>query len=171
MEQAEEWTLQACWLTAQASQGAGKVHKLIQRSSLFFEGNGIWYDFMVYTDHQSAKPIWVGFSAKGDHHSWRQCSQHGLQFDSGGGSSHTCPLHWSASGDKQTMHAIILTDSMSLLQKLKRAGMKGNDWADRLAGKAAIRNGMRLRSEVLRCLRQYLRVHGQPAIDHWKKRY
>ena len=37
MEQAEEWTLQACWLTAQASQGAGKVHKLIQRSSLFLK--------------------------------------------------------------------------------------------------------------------------------------
>ena len=36
---------------------------------LVFEGNGIWHDLMVYADHQSAKPVRVGFSAKGDHHS------------------------------------------------------------------------------------------------------
>ena len=68
----------------------------------------------------------------------------------------THALRWVASrGDNQTTHAIILTDSMSLLQtdwdvsmvdihlrKLLwvycpgQAGVKGNDRADRLAGKA-----------------------------------
>ena len=67
----------------------------------------------------------------------------------------------------RTTHAVILTDSMSLLQKVKNgmgkpdwnvsmvnihlrklwvycpghAGVKGNDWADRLAGKATLTNG------------------------------
>ena len=76
----------------------------------------------------------------------------------------THALRWIASrGDSQTTHAIILTDSISLLQKVKRgigspdwivsmvdihlrkllwvycpgpAGVKGNDRADRLAGKS-----------------------------------
>ena len=75
----------------------------------------------------------------------------------------THALWWIVSrGDSQTTHAVILTDSMSLLQKMKRwmesldwnvsmvaihlrklpwayypghAGVKGNDWADRLVGK------------------------------------
>ena len=53
------------------------------------------------------------------HHPWRQCSLYSLnlQFDNGGGSSHSCPpldclKKWQS-------HAIILTDSMSLLQKVK----------------------------------------------------
>ena len=94
-------------------------------------------------------------------------------------------LRWIAPrGDSQTTHAIILTDSMSLLQKVKRgigsphwnvsmtdshlrklwvhcpgyAGVKGNDRADRLAGTAALKSGLLLgRSEVLRSLRHYLR--------------
>ena len=89
-------------------------------------------------------------------------------------------------GDSQTTHAIILTDSMSLLQKVKigmgslewnvsivnihlrkllrvycpgHAGVKGNDRAYRLAGKAALASGMLLgRSEVMRSLRHYLRA-------------
>jgi len=92
-------------------------------------------------------------------------------------------------GDSQTTHAIILTDSMSLPQKVKsgmgslewnvsmvdvhlrkllwvycpgHAGVKGNDRADRLAGKAALTSGMLLgRSEVMRSLRHYLRAQSQ----------
>ena len=42
------------------------------------------------------------------------------------------------------------------------AGVKGNDRADRLAGKATITDGLRLgRSEVLRSLRHYLRAQSQ----------
>ena len=40
----------------------------------------------------------------------------------------THALHWIASrGDSQTKHAIILTDLMSLLQKVK-TGMGSPDW-------------------------------------------
>ena len=81
-------------------------------------------------------------------------------------------LCWIASrGDSQTTHAIILIDSMSLLQKVKsgmgspdwnesmvdihlrkllwvycpgHAGVKGNDRADRLAGKATLTSGLLL---------------------------
>ena len=108
---------------------------------------------------------------------------------------------WSASrGDSQTTHAIILTDSVSLLQKVKsgmgsldwnmsmvdihlrkllwvycpgHAGMKGNDRADRLAGKAALTSGSLLgRSEVLRSLRRYLRAQsqGHHTIDRLEER-
>ena len=51
-----------------------------------------------------------------------QCSLRGLnlQFDSGGGRSHPCPLlDCRSRGDNQTTHAIIHTDPMSLLQKVK----------------------------------------------------
>ena len=94
----------------------------------------------------------------------------------------TGALRWIASrGDSQTTHAIILTDSMSLLQKVKNgmgspdwnvsmvdihlrkllwvycpehAGVKGKDRADRLVGKATLKSGFLLgRSEVLRSLR------------------
>ena len=42
---------------------------------------------------------------------------------------------------------------------LGRTGVKGNDRADRLAGKTTIIGGLRLgRSEVLRSLRHYLRA-------------
>ena len=42
------------------------------------------------------------------------------------------------------------------------ARVKGNDPADRLAGKATLTNGLRLgRSVVLRSLRHYLRAQGQ----------
>ena len=81
-------------------------------------------------------------------------------------------LRWTASrGDSQTTHAILLTDSVSLLQKVKsgmgspdwnvstvdihlrkllwvycpgHAGVKGNDRADRLAGKATLTSGLLL---------------------------
>ena len=50
------------------------------------------------------------------------------------------------------------------------AGVKGNDRADRLAGKAILTTGLRLggRSEVLRNLRHYERAQsqGRHTIDH-----
>ena len=40
----------------------------------------------------------------------------------------TCAFRWTASrGDSQTTHAILLTDSVSLLQKVK-SGMGSPDW-------------------------------------------
>ena len=90
-------------------------------------------------------------------------------------------------------HMPILTDSMSLLQKLKpgmgssdwnvsvvvirlrnllwvycpgHAGVKGNDGADTLTGKATLTSGLRLgRSEVLRSLRHYL-AGTKPGTSH-----
>jgi len=53
------------------------------------------------------------------------------------------------------------------------AGVKGNDWADRLAGKANLTSGLLLgRSEVLRSLRHYLRAQsqGHHSIDHLEER-
>ena len=56
---------------------------------------------------------------------------------------------------------------------LGHAGMKGNDRADRLAGKAALISGSLIeRSEVLRNLRHYLRAQsqGHHTIDHLEER-
>ena len=53
------------------------------------------------------------------------------------------------------------------------AGVKGNDRADRLAGKATLTSGLLLgRSEVLRSLRHYLRVQsqGHHTIDRLEER-
>ena len=112
-----------------------------------------------------------------------------VQFDNGGGSSHPC-LPWVASrGESQITHDIILIDSIGLLQKVKsgmgspdwnvsmvdihlrkllwvycpgHAGVKGNNRADRLAGKETLTSGLLLgRSEVLRSLRHYLREQNQ----------
>ena len=92
----------------------------------------------------------------------------------------THALRWIASrGDSRTTHAILLTDSMNLLLKVK-SGMGSPDWnvsmvdihlqkllwvycpghaGVRLVGKATITNSLLLRrSEVLRSLRHYLRV-------------
>ena len=110
-------------------------------------------------------------------------------------------LRWIASrGDGQTTHAIILTDATSLLQKVKsgmenpdwnasvvdihfrkllwvyctgQAGVKGNDRADRPAGKATPTSGLLLgRSEVLRSLKHYLRTQsqGHHTIDRLEER-
>ena len=82
------------------------------------------------------------------------------------------PFRWIASGgDSRTTHAVILTDSMSLLEQVKsgmgspgrnvsmvdnnlpkllwmycpgHAGVKGNDPADRLAGRATLTSGLSL---------------------------
>ena len=113
----------------------------------------------------------------------------------------THPLRWIASrGDSRTTHSIILTDSMSLLQKVKsemgspdwnvlmvdihlrkltwvyypgHAGMKRNDRADRLAGKQIITSVLFLgRSEVLRSLRHCPRAQsqGHQTIDRLEER-
>ena len=113
----------------------------------------------------------------------------------------THALRWIASRcDSQASHAIILTDSMSLLQKGKsgtgspdwpvsmfdihlrrilwmycpgHAGVKGNNRADRLAGKTTTTVGLRLgRSEVLRSLRHYLwaQSQGHHTIDRLEER-
>ena len=111
----------------------------------------------------------------------------------------THALRWVVSrGDSRTTHVLILTDSMSLLQKVK-GGMgspdwnvsvvdihlrnsfgrtaldmpKGNDRAGRLAGKAALTSGMLLgRCEVLRSLRHYLwaQSQGHYTIDRLEER-
>ena len=87
-----------------------------------------------------------------------------------------------------TTHATILTDSVSLLQKVKsgiesadihlrnllcvycpgHAGVKENDRADTSVGKATLTSGLLLRrSEMLRSLRHYQQAQseGHHAID------
>ena len=99
-------------------------------------------------------------------------------------------LHWLATKEASPKtKAVILTDSMSLLQKVKagmirsewldplkrirlkditwmycpgHAGVKGNERADRLAGSATIQEGLLLgKSEVLRQLRKALQARDQ----------
>ena len=110
-------------------------------------------------------------------------------------------FRWIASrGDSLTTHAIILTDSVSLPQKVKSAmespdrnvsmvdihlrkllwvycpgyaGVTGNDRADRLAGKATLTSGLLLgRPEALRSLRHCLRAQsqGHHTIDRLEER-
>ena len=103
----------------------------------------------------------------------------------------THALWWlSTRNDSRRTHAVILTDSMSLLQKVQKgtihsewahalrkislgkitwmycpghAGVKGNERADRLAGSATMTTGLTLgRSEVLRQLRNILRAKSPP---------
>ena len=52
------------------------------------------------------------------------------------------------------------------------AGVKGNDEADTLAGKAILTSGLLFRSEVLRSLRHYLQAqsHGHHTVDHLEER-
>ena len=113
----------------------------------------------------------------------------------------THALRWIASrADGRTTYAIILTDSLSLLQKVKNetgspdwnvsmvdihlrkllrvycpehAAVTRNDQADRLAGKATLTSGLLLKiSEVLRSLRHHLRTQSQEhhTIDRLKER-
>ena len=108
----------------------------------------------------------------------------------------THALRWIASrADSHITHAIILTESISLLQKVQsgmgspdwkvsmidihlrnllwvycpgHAVVKGNNRTDRLAGKAVLTSGLLLgRSEVLKCLRQYLRAQS-PGHHVWR---
>ena len=52
------------------------------------------------------------------------------------------------------------------------AGVKGNDEANTLAGKAILTSGLLFRSEVLRSLRHYLQAqsHGHHTVDHLEER-
>ena len=113
----------------------------------------------------------------------------------------THPLHRIASrGDNRTTHAIILSDSVSLLQKVKsgmgspdwnvlmadihlrkltwvyypgRAGVKRNDRANRLAGKQILTSVLFLgSSEVLRSLRHspWAQSQGHHTIGRLEER-
>ena len=107
----------------------------------------------------------------------------------------THAIQWLASQrDAQSTHAIILTDSLNLMQKVKsgiccqdwytsmhsiwlycpgHARVSGNERADRLEGTANITSGLQLgRAEVLRGLRNFLSM-GRPeyhSIDRLKER-
>ena len=77
------------------------------------------------------RPVRVGLhrQARFNYHPWRQCSLYdlNLQLDNGGGNSNPC-LPWVASrGHIHITHAIILTDSISLLHKVQ-SGMGSPDW-------------------------------------------
>ena len=124
--------------------------------------------------------------ARCNYHPCRQCSLYGLnlQLDKEV-EAVTHALVWIASkGDSRTKHAIILTDSVSLIQKVKarlecvsgrrppsKTPLSVLPWtsrnereyrADRLAGNATLTSGLLLgRSEVLRSLRHYLRAQSQ----------
>ena len=113
----------------------------------------------------------------------------------------THAIQWLASQrDAQITHAIILTDSMNLLQKVEsrmgcpdrntamhslllqrllriycflHAGVSGNERADRLASTASITSGLLLgRVEVLRDLRNFLNMDRPQhhSIDRLKER-
>ena len=162
-------------------------------------------DLIVYTDgsvtkKQSGRGFTVKQSATTIHEDSAACtvSTSSLTMEV---EAVTHSVRWIASrGDSRTTHAIILTDSMSLLQKvssgmgspdwnvsmvdihlqkllrvyrLAHAGMNGNDGADRLLGKATITSGLLLRrSEVLRSLRHYLwaQSQGHHTTDHLEER-
>ncbi|NQZ78185.1 MAG: endonuclease/exonuclease/phosphatase family protein, partial [Ekhidna sp.] len=109
----------------------------------------------------------------------------------------THALQWLSSIDvSQNQNAVILTDSMNLLQKVEcgmgspdwheamrslqlkkltwmycpgHAGVKGNERADRLAGRGTVIGGLKLgRSDVIRSLRKHLQEQerGHHTIDH-----
>ena len=113
----------------------------------------------------------------------------------------THAIQWLTSQrDAQITHAIILTDSMNLLQKVEsgmgcpdwhtamhslrlqrllwiycpgHAGVSGNERADRLASTADITSGLQLgREEVLRGLRNFLNMDRlkHHSIDRLKER-
>ena len=179
---------------AQANQGVGKVPKPIPASLRDTPARNLgnhcreWPACETVRDQasrsrrqQTARPHsehwWLSHQRVGlrcqtgcYHHPRRQCSLYGLklQLDKGGGSSHTYAIRWIASRGRTT-HAIVLTDSMSLLQKVKNgmgspdcnvsvvdihlltllwmywpghAGVKGNDGADTLSGKATLTSGL-----------------------------
>ena len=113
----------------------------------------------------------------------------------------THAIQWLASQrDARITHAIILTDSMNLLQKVEsgmgcpdwhtamhslrlqrllwiycpgHAGVSGNELADRLASTADITSGLQLgRAEVLRGLRNFISTDNPEhhSIDRLKER-
>ena len=101
------------------------------------------YSLHWWLSHQ--RPVRVGFhcQARCNHHPWRHYSLYSLNLQLNNGSTAytvstssltmeveavTHALHWIAlRGDSQTTHAVILTDSMSLVQQVKsRTGSP--DW-------------------------------------------
>ena len=134
----------------------------------------------LYTQHGNA-----AVQTSPHYHPWRRCSLYSLnhQLDNGGGSSHPCPpldclKRWQSNNTCHHPHRFneLATKSEKChvpmvdirLQKLLRvccpghAGVKENDRADRLAGKATLTNGLLLgRPEVLRNLRHYQQAQSQ----------
>ena len=145
-------------------------------------------DFQLTQTRQKVKQVKAYFSAvENPHNTSIKC--------------YPCPpLDFDSGGDTRTTHAIILTDSLSRLQKVKngmgslnwsmsmvdihlrkllwvycpgQAGVKGNDGEDRLAGKATLTSVLLLgRSEVLRSLRYNLRAQsqGHHTVDRLEER-
>ena len=124
------------------------------------------------------------------HTGWKESTRrlwspqgHDLQSDYGGRSSHTCNTVACSRRDAQNTHAIILTDSMNLLQRVEsgmgcpdwhtamhsfrlqrrlwiycpgHAGVSGNERAYRPASTADITSGLQFgKAEVLRGLRNF----------------
>ena len=122
-----------------------------------------------WLSHQ--RPVRVGLhcQARCSYHPWRQSGLYGLnlQLDNGGGSSHTCPpfdclKRWQSDhtchphGFKKVKSRMGSPDwdvSMVDIHLWKflwvycpgHAGVKGNDRADRLVGKATLTSGLLLR--------------------------
>ena len=134
------------------------------------------------------RPVRVGFhcQTRCDHHPWKQWILYGLSLQPDNRSSRTWPQEATV---RPHNYAILDTDSMNLLKKVKPwiwitgwlmslfdihplnflwiycpwyTGVKGNNWAERLDGKATITNDVRLgRSDLLRNLKHYLRAQSQ----------
>ena len=114
------------------------------------------------TSHGGAS---LSYQGRCDHHPWRQCSLYGLslQLDNGGGSSHPCPLLQCLMRSNHTCHyphrfnelatksekwngkprlecqwltSTFKNSCTAHVYCLGQAGVKGNNRADRLVGKA-----------------------------------
>ena len=167
-----------------------------QRSSFSFKKTVTTGSHSVHWWLSHQRPVRVGFhcQTRCDHHPWRQWILYGLSLQPDNRSSRTWPQEATV---RPHNYAILDTDSMNLLKKVKPwiwitgwlmslfdihplnflwiycpwyTGVKGNNRADRLEGKATITNGVRLgRSDVLRSLIHYLRAESQGRHTIWKR--
>ena len=181
---------------------AGKANAEVQ---LLVEANSKPHDMIIYTDGSvtSERSGW-GFTAKqGGRTVHEESGAHKVSTSSltMEVEAVTHAIQWLASQhDAQITHAIILTDSMNLLQKVKsgmgcpdwhtamhslqlqrllwiycpgHAGVSGNERADRLASTADSTSVLQLgRAEVLRGLRNFLNKDRPEhhSIDRLKER-
>ena len=82
-------------------------------------------------------------------------------------------MEWEAQTGKCQWSTSAFENSCGCIYCPGHAGVKGNDRADRLVGKATLTSGLLLgRSEVLRSLRHYLRAQsqGHHTIDRLEER-
>ena len=135
-------------------------------------GGGVYTDGSATKD-QSGWGITVKQSATAIHEDSAALYGLNLQLDNGGGSSHQCPpldclKKWQSGHTCHHPHILSHWSCYKNWNGKPKTGMcqwttstfreKGNDRADRLAGKAALTSGLFLgRSEMLRSLRHYLR--------------